>query len=934
MLAPAFVLGTLVTPGLASNLNAGNGIRPEGLRCEWKTNPLGIEPQSVHMSWTLESMNHRRRGIRQTAYQILVGLSRDKLSKHHSLVWDSGKVLSAEIFQIRYSGRPLSPATQYFWKVRIWDEKDTKSQWSRPAQFTTARGNSSDWKARWIAAEPDMPPQPQAKEGRGTERKSIPPLPIFRHNFLAPKKVKLALAFVSGLGQYELRINGKNATDQILTPGWSNYRRHVFYNTFDVTSLVKPGHNAVGVLLGNGMYNVPGIEGRYTKFIGTFGQPKLIFELHLRYVDGSEAIVASDRSWKTSPGPITLSTIYGGEDYDARREQVGWDSPEFNDAHWQRAIEVKGPGGELTAEPGPAIRVVQSFAAVRVTHPKPGVSVYDLGQNFSGWPEIRVRGSRGDKVKLIGGELLDPAGLVTQHSAGGHPGFENGFSYTLRGTGEEIWHPRFTYYGFRYVQVETAGSDETESEPRPTVISLVGRFIHDDVRTVGHFESSNPLFIQIHRLIDMAILSNMMSVLTDCPHREKLGWLEETHLMGPSVLLNYDAITLYRKMAGDIRDSQLADGMVPTIAPEYVAFVDKNDVNTTFRDSPEWGSAAILSPWIAYQSYGDKDLLASQYETMRSYVAYLASRASGHLLSYGLGDWFDIGPNDPGESQLTSKEVTATAIYYQDLTVISRIAALLDKPVDSRTYAEESGAIKKAFNARLFHPDTGQYDRGSQTANAMPLVLGLVPSGQESRVLENLVADIRKRGNHVSAGDVGFHYVVRALTDAGRSDVLYDILSTTDSPSYAYQLSRGATTLTEAWNANPNTSQNHFMLGHAEEWFYRGLAGISIDLARPREEWISISPAPVRPGSASAAYQSVLGEISSKWTRDKNIFSLAVSIPAGFTAFVRIPTSSVDSVREQGQSLDHVEGLLAHHETKDAVIVVLGSGQYGFTSRL
>lgn len=911
------------------------GILPEHLKCEWRTNPLGIDAIHPRFSWTLRSIDTNARGAKQTGRQILVADSVRELSESHGNYWDSGKISSAEIFQIEYDGQTLAPASRYYWKVRVWDENDRPSSWSDPAEYTTGLLGPGGWRARWIAATADTPTQQQARENTGTVTKGMNPLPIFRHEFSAAKKIRQALVFVSGLGQYELRINGQNVTRNVLTPGWSNYRKRVFYDTYEVTSLLKPGTNALGVLLGNGMYHVPGIEGRYTKFIGSFGQPKLILQMHLQYEDGTTKVIVSDKSWRTAPGPITFTTIYGGEDYDARREQASWDSPGFRDTSWQPALEVEGPWGALVAEKAPPIQIMHTYEPVKTWQPKTNITVYDLGQNFSGWPEITVSGGRGGIVKLTAGELLDDSGLVTQHSANASPKSENRFSYTLRGGGSETWHPRFTYYGFRYIQVESTSAAGSHADDQPAVISIKGQFVHDSIDTVGTFQTSSTLFGQIHQLINMAVLSNMVSVLTDCPHREKLGWLEQTYLAGPSILLNYDAITLYQKMAEDIQDSQLPDGMVPGIAPEYVAFVDKKGVNTDFRDSAEWGSASILSPWTAYQVYGDKELLASQYKTMGSYAAYLRRKAKHHILAYGLGDWYDIGPSAPGKSQLTGQELTATAIYYQDLTALSKVAAILGESKDAASYAEEAVAVKDAFNAKLFHPENDQYDRGSQTANAMPLALGMVPYGREKAVLENLVDDIRAHGNHVTAGDIGFHYVVRALTDSGRSDVLYDMLSRTDSPSYGYQLARGATALTEAWDTNPDSSQNHFMLGHAEEWFYRGLAGISVDFHRPVEERILIQPVPVgQIESASATYQSVLGEISSAWTHQANSLSLHVKVPAGAVASVEIPASNAASVRESGRTVDQASGIISKHETERGILCVVTAGEYTFGSQL
>ena len=455
--------------------------------------------------------------------------------------------------------------------------------------------------------------------------------------------------------------------------------------------------------------------------------------------------------------------------------------------------------------------------------------------------------------------------------------------------------------------------------------------MHDAAERDGIFLSSDRLLNQIHKLIDSAIENNMVSVLTDCPTREKLGWLEQTHLAGPSILYNFDLSLLYRKMAHDMRDAQLPGGMVPAIAPEFVAFVDSSGHSTNFRDSPEWGSAIILSPWSDYSFYGDAGILRDNYAAMVAYVTYLQGRARDNMITYGLGDWYDIGPGAPGVSQLTGEGMTATAIYYQDLTTLARIATILGKPEDAARFSSQAEAVKASLNAHLFHSESDNYDRGSQTANAMALALGLVPEDHREGVLRNLVADIRKHGNHVTAGDIGFHYVVRALTDNGRSDVLYDMLMRTDSPSYGYQLKHGATALTEAWDVNPHSSQDHFMLGHAEEWFYRGLGGIDFDFGREPDKRIWIHPQIV--GNihfVTVSYKSVLGAIESHWQRSGNALHLDVVIPAGNSATISFPTGFNKSVTESGLRLGKTKGVLSESDQGESIFCVVGSGHYHF----
>jgi hypothetical protein len=461
-----------------------------------------------------------------------------------------------------------------------------------------------------------------------------------------------------------------------------------------------------------------------------------------------------------------------------------------------------------------------------------------------------------------------------------------------------------------------------------TVASVTGEAIRQNDARTGEFSSSDELLDRIHHLILNALDSNLVSILTDCPHREKLGWLEQTHLFAASLMSNYDVEALYRKMGDDMADSQIASGLVPSIAPEITKFLDSDGRSTDFRDSPEWGSAVVLSPWAAYQFYGDPGPLRAHYDSMQRYVAFLDGKSKGHLLDYGLGDWYDIGPGAPGYSQLTSKKLTATGIFYQDLTTLAKIATVLDRPEDARTYAGQANAVRDAFNAALFHPETNSYDRNSQTANAMPLALGMVPPGSRGAVLQSLIDDIQAHGYHVTAGDIGFHYVVRALTDGGRSDVLAKMLAVTTSPSYGYQISHGATTLTEAWDSNPNSSQNHFMLGHAEEWFYRGLAGIDFDLSRPLGEQIRIEPYIPAPGAqsiheASASMQTPLGLISSAWTLADGRVSVRITVPPNSSAIVSLPPD-YGNWMESGHPLDRAPGVRIVSEGK----LELVSGSY------
>ncbi|WP_428937381.1 family 78 glycoside hydrolase catalytic domain [Fontivita pretiosa] len=869
-------------------------IRPTRLRCEYRDNPIDIETQRPRLSWRLEADDPSKRGQEQSAYQIVV------IDHSGQVIWDSGRVASSQTDQIAYGGAALATYQQVWWKVRVWDAEGRASDWSAPATWTMALLHPQDWQGRWIR-------MPQVAEDR---------LPIFRRSLHLDKPMTRAMLYFCGLGQHELRLNGQLVGQNVLDPPWAMYNKTCLYVVHDVTQLLRAGENVLGVMLGNGMYNVTGH--RYRKFKGSFGPPRAIGQLHVEHTDGTSITIGTDESWKVLPGPITFTCIYGGEDYDARLEQPGWDSPGFDDSGWMNAVISEGPGGELRAAQMPPLRVMRSYAPTKFVDVEQGVRVFDLGQNFSGWAQIRVEGQPADKVTLTTAELLGDDGQVNQKPTGSPVSY----SYTLRGEGVEGWRPRFTYTGFRYVQVQTPASVK--------LLELEGQFIHQSAQVVGQFECSNELFNRIHRLINFAILSNLQHVMTDCPHREKLGWLEQTHLMGPSIAYNYDVARFYEKICRDMRDSQHGNGMIPTIAPQYTAFKPPWDM---FNDSPEWGSAAVLCPWLIHQFYGDVRILEDNYPMMRRYIAYLASRAVEGIIEFGLGDWYDIGPGRPGFSKLTSPGLTATAIYYADLLVMEQVARLLGHMDEAAEYASRAEQTRQSFNARFFNAQTKCYDRGSQTAQAMPLALGLVPPQHRDDVLKNLIDDIRAHDDHITAGDIGFRYVIQALSQAGRSDVIGDLLSRTDPPSYGSQLERGATTLTEAWDANPRASQNHLMLGHAESWFYESLAGIRIDHWQAGPRRIVINPAIVRHVDwASASFDSAMGRISSQWRRQGQKLTLSVTIPINASATVYVPTADPASVHESGGRPDPSRGVRLLAREPAAAVFELACGSYVFES--
>jgi hypothetical protein len=886
----------------AGHAKISSQILPVELRCEYVANPLGVDTAAPRLFWKLAS---DERGQRQTAYEILAASTPEILAQNRGDLWDSGRVKSDATLQIPYAGKALKSSQPVFWKVRVWDKSRKVSDWSSSASWTMGILSAADWHAEWIASP--------------TNCETL----LLRREFTVKSGLRRALVHVCGLGQYELTLNGSKVSDDLLAPGWSKYDKTCLYDTHDIASQLREGQNVAGLFLGNGMYNVH--PGRYTKFTGSFGPLKAIAQLRLEYADGSVEIIGTDGQWRVAPGPITFSSIYGGEDFDARLVEKGWDESGFKmDAKWLPAKIVEGPGGKLAGLScaAPPLRGFEIFQPVKSNSIRTNITVYDLGQNAPIMVRLKVRGAAGSSVRILPAELLNADGSVDRRSVGNDLAY---WQYTLSGAGDENYFSKFFYHGCRYLQVEcSAATNEIEL---PMVEKIEGVVVHSASEPGGEFSCSNDLFNRIHTLIRWAQLANLVSVLTDCPHRERLGWLEQYHLNGPSLRYEFNLAQLFTKGMNDMADSQLADGLVPDIAPEYPVF------GWWFRDSPEWGSAIVIVPWQQYQFTGDPELLRRYYDGMKKYVAYLGAKSKGDIVAYGLGDWYDIGPRAPGPAQLTPNALTATAFYYYDTWILAQTATLLGKPDEAKIFSTQANEIRAAFNRKFFKPAKGSYATGSQTANAIPLVMNLCEPTNRPAVLNALVADVRKHGNAITAGDVGYRYLLRALAEGGRSDVIFDMNNQSDKPGYGYQLKMGATSLTEAWDANPADSQNHFMLGQIMEWFYADLAGIASDPSAPGFKKIIIHPQPVGDVTwARAKYDSIRGPITAGWKRDNNAFTLDVTIPPSTTATVFVLARSADEVRESDRIAAKSPGVKFLRLENGCAVYEIVSGKYQFTA--
>lgn len=688
-------------------------------------------------------------------------------------------------------------------------------------------------KAAWDKADP-------------LSRRSI----VLRRSFKPYKTVKHAELRICGLGFYEATINGQKVGDSEFAPSWSDYDKTVFFNVYDVTQQIRQGDNELRVLLGNGFYNEQG--GRYTKLKVSFGPPTLLYFLYLTYDDGMRERVYSDEKWQWTESPITFNSIYGGEDYDARLE-VGSLMSDVRADQWKPVVIQEGPEGRLRPQIAHSTKVMERYPA-KQTLRKDSILVIDMGQNLAGYPEITVRGNAGERLKLTPGETLDKNGLVDQRQTG-RPHY---YTYILKGSLQaEIWHPRFSYYGYRYLQIE--GDIDVLKK-------VESCFVYNSAERIGSFECSNPRINATHQIIDRAIRSNWQAVWTDCPSREKLGWLEQDWLNGEGLVSNYDCRSFIEQTMQNIADAQQPSGALPEIAPNLCVF--EGSWAPPFLESPEWGGAFIALPFLYRDYYGDDSLLRQYRQQMERYTDYLATQDSAYILRQGLGDWYDFGPGRAGFAQNTPMPLVSTAHYYWWNKLMG---------------APRADSIRTAFIREFYHPDTHQFGTGSQCANAIALEMGLVPDGDREAVVQNLIDDIRRHGNRLTTGDVGNRYLFNALIHNGQQELLYQMLNHYDVPGYGYQIKLGHTTLTEQWNPEHGASMNHFMMGHLNNLLIPYFLGIW-----RHGEHVEIAPHPV--GDLTWCRGST-GDIRVAWYIKQARLTLDVDIPQGCTADVTMPYS-------------------------------------------
>lgn len=866
---------------------------------------LAVCESDIKVGWQMLSDIN---GDRQKAYQIVI-----TENTSGKCIYDSGKKKSSES---QFIAIPWLKSNKhgYLWKVRVWDKNGKPSEWSKQQQIRIApntaascfhnseiKGGQSTWIGAITKADAKLP------EGRFSNAefkkdyfkdkwnpvdtlssKSI----ILRKEFSNKgKKITDAVVYISGMGHYEMHINGKKVGDSEFSPLWSEYSKTIYYNTYDVTSMLTAGNNAISVMLGNGFFNVQRGT-RYSKLMTSFGAPQMIMHMEINYNDGTSQTIVSDSTWKYALSPVTFNSIYGGESYDARLVQNGFDRAGFNDSTWKNAVVVEGAGGQLEPQTAQPVKIMERFGikswkylpidsvAIASEKTKRTVSAHtfiaDMGQNLAGFPEITVKGKPGQKVTMLVSENLNKQGVCDQRQTGRQHYYE----YTIGSDTTETWHPRFSYYGFRYIQVENA---VLEGEPNPYDLPIISKlqscFIYNSTEEGSSFECSNPLFTQTHRLIERAERSNMQSVMTDCPHREKLGWLEQDNLVGPSLFYNFDMTQYCPKIIRDITDTQKQNGMVPTTAPQYVSF------GNLFDDSPEWGSTLVIMPFQYYEQYGDSTLITRNYTAMRHYVDYLTSRSKGGIVSHGLGDWYDVVEGEKsGFCKNTPIPLVATAHYIYDLKLLTYAAKMVNNKADENKYSALYNKVVDAFNTEFYHPDSCYYGTGSQTSNALPLFLGITGNNKE-KVLNALVNNIQKHGNRLTTGDVGNRYLFMSLAMNQKDELLYTMLNHYETPGYGFQIKQGATTLTEQWDPRQGSSWNHLMMGQIDEWLFKRIAGIQNLPGTNGMRHLLISPTLVGDlKSVKGSTTTLYGKVEVEYTKEY----LSVNIPIGCDAVITL----------------------------------------------
>ncbi len=880
------------------------------LTCEHKVNPLGIDVQNPRFSWKINSTG---RNVMQNAWSIEVStdikFSRDKI------VWKSGKVTSDQSVLVPYAGNKLLPCQRYFWRVKVWSNSGKESKWSETAHFETGLMDPSGWVARWIEKEDD------------TLRYS--PSPHFRKEFKISKPIAKATVYVTSHGFYELHLNGNKVGDQVLTPGWTSYNKRLQYQVYDVTGQVVKGNNAIGAVLGDGWYRGTLAWGNnwaiYGKRLG------LLLQLRIVHTDGSETIIVTDETWKANQdGAIRMNDIYNGEIYDARKRLTGWNLPGYDDSKWVPVRTAAYRMDNIIASESVPVRKIQEIKPVKIFRTPKGSLVVDMGQNMVGWVRLKVKGERGTVVTLRHAEVLDKYGeFYTENLRRAKCQLQ----YTLSGDGEEIYEPRFTFMGFRYVEVNGFPGELTAE-------NITGVVVHSDMEVTGSFECSNPLLNQLQHNIQWGQKGNFVDVPTDCPQRdERLGWTGDAQVFCRTAAFNMNVAAFFTKWLKDVAADQKPGGEVPDVIPDVL---NRQDA-TTASPSAAWGDVAVIVPWTMYLVYGDSKFLENQYPSMKAWVEYIRKKAGDSYLWKGgskYGDWLFYHPPIRNHTEFdghTEHDFIATAMFGYSTKLLSLAAKELGKDDDFKFYDDLFNKIKEAFAHEYITP-AGRVGTGSQTSYVLALMFDLLPENLRKNAAGFLVADIKSRRNRLSTGFVGTSYLCHVLSNMGYTDVAYDLLLQEAYPSWLYPVKMGATTIWERWDGIKTDSTfqdpgmnsfNHYAYGAIGDWMYRVCAGI--EAAAPGYKNILIQPSPTdKLTYARATFESYYGQILSGWEKIESGITVKIKIPVNTRATILLPTNNISKISESGKPINSVQEITNIRTVNNKVAFETGSGEYVF----
>ena len=866
-------------------------------------NPVGLDVKQPRFSWQLLT---DKRNVQQTAYEI-------KVSNGKTVAWSSGKQNGDASVHIPYGGPDLKSGQKYTWQVRVWDNSGKGSDWSPAASFSMALLNISDWKASWIS--------PGFQEDT-----MMRPSPVFRKEFSTSKKIVSAVAYITSHGMYEAQINGQRVGDAYLTPGWTSYKKRIQYQTYDVTSLLKNGKNAVGVTLGSGWYR--GIIG-FENNINFYGKDiALLFQMNITYSDGSVENILSDGSWKSSTGPIRYSEIYNGEIYDARMENNGWASTGYDDGKWSEAKLENYSKEVLTATYNEPVRKHETFAPVKIFKTPAGEQVIDFGQNLVGWVILKVNGASGDSIKLYHAEVLDKKGnFYTDNLRAARA--QN--TYILKGGAMETFEPHFTWQGFRYAKIEGL-----KGELKPEMVQAVT--LYSDMKPTGTFTSSNPLINQLQKNIQWGQKGNFLDVPTDCPQRdERLGWTGDAQAFSRTASFNMNVNNFFAKWLRDLEADQV-NGSVPFVIPNVL------NVSTS---SAGWADVATIAPWNMYLAYGDRRILENQYNSMKNYVEMIRRSSKDNLWNTGFhfGDWLFYRPDDDndGRAAVTDKYLIAQCFYANSTQLLINAANVLGKQEDVKEYQALLQKIKDAFLREYVTP-SGRLVSSTQTAYVLALQFDMLPESQRAQAAQRLADNVKSYNNHLTTGFLGTPYLCHVLTRFGYSELAYTLLLQPTYPSWLYPVKMGATTIWERWDGiKPDSSfqvpsmnsYNHYAYGAIGDWMYRTVAGL--DTYEDGVGYKHIRIKPVIGGdfsSVAASLDTYYGKSAVSWKLDGGSFQMDVEVPANSRATVFIPAKSADSIKEGTEKLTAVKDLQVKGMEAGFMVVELGSGKYHFTSTL